>query len=65
MIIEFIRHLPPFLNKRISERLPQLSGRTAALLYMYYKKSVVLVLILSGEVSKQLASSIVTIDNPA
>ena len=65
MNIEFTRHLPPFLNTRISERLPQLSGRTAALLYMYYKKSVVLVLILSREVSKQLASSIVTIDNPA
>ena len=65
MNIEFIRHLPLFLNMQISERLPQLSGRTAALLYMYYKKSVVLVLILSQKVSKQLASSIVTIDNPA
>ena len=41
----------------------QLFGRTAASINVYYGKSVAVVLILSREASKQLASSVVTGDN--
>ena len=54
-------YAPPFVP--LSRQLPLLSGRTAALMNMYYRKSAALVFTLSQEASKQLASSVVTGDD--
>ena len=53
-----LEHTPP-----PTFQLLELSGRKAASLNVYYKKSMVLVLILSQEALKQLVSSVVTVDN--
>ena len=51
---------PLAMRNRQSQPLLWLSGRRAVSLIVYYGKSVVFVLILSLEASKQIASSVVT-----
>ena len=52
---------PSLRPPQLSRQLPQLSGRTAASMNVYYRKSAALVFILSQKTLKQLASSVVTL----
>ena len=56
--------VPPTVPHTIAQQLPGGSGWMAALMDAYYRKSVVFVLKLSQEASKQLTSSVVTGDDP-